>query len=405
MTSKTIQSTTQTVKKPSPNKTPTAIAAQSSVLLSELPASNLETYLLLWLDADVNKTAHNIETAVQFRSINRHFLTFDRIDECEKHIRQAKDEKVILIVSGAYGSDIVPRLQDLTQLNDVYVYCGDKAHKRWADNYPKVRGVYIDSRILMIDLLEDHKIRHKINDTITISIFSRDDASNISRDRQSHIAMFMWLQLFVEVLCRMHHKSDAKEFEDEYDPEKAIWWYTRESCLYRLLNKALREQDFDIIFSLRVLISDLAKQLKKEHNRLIRTSNNNQPVLRIYRGQAISTAELNLMKSNAEQFITMNNFLSTTFSRKTAVKFAKQVTVNNDVERILFEMEADTRLLTKPFANIEHLSYYEEENEVLIMLGSIFRITELYYNERNNIWIAKLILCSEEDYDLKEIFS
>ncbi|CAF1627439.1 unnamed protein product, partial [Didymodactylos carnosus] len=166
--------------------------------------------------------------------------------ECEKHIRQAKDEKVILIVLGAYGSDIVPRLQDLTQLNDVYVYCGDKAHKKWADNYPRVRGVYTGPGILMIDLLEDHNIRHKTNDTIVIGIFSRDDASNISRDRQSHNAMFMWLQLFVEVLCRMHHKSDVKgelidvcknactrnvyeervlkEFEDEYDPEKAIWW-------------------------------------------------------------------------------------------------------------------------------------------------------------------------------------
>jgi hypothetical protein len=30
------------------------------------------------------------------------------------------------------------------------------------------------------------------------------------------------------------------EFDSKYKARKAIYWYTRESCIYRLLNKALR---------------------------------------------------------------------------------------------------------------------------------------------------------------------
>ncbi|CAF4248116.1 unnamed protein product, partial [Adineta steineri] len=32
------------------------------------------------------------------------------------------------------------------------------------------------------------------------------------------------------------------EFDKSYKANKAIYWYTRESCVYRLLNKALRTQ-------------------------------------------------------------------------------------------------------------------------------------------------------------------
>ena len=53
------------------------------------------------------------------------------------------------------------------------------------------------------------------------------------------------------------------EFEKNYKPENAIWWYTRESCFYRMMNKALRVQDFDMLFALRFFITDIAKQIKE----------------------------------------------------------------------------------------------------------------------------------------------
>ncbi|CAF1685930.1 unnamed protein product, partial [Didymodactylos carnosus] len=67
------------------------------------------------------------------------------------------------------------------------------------------------------------------------------------------------------------------EFDENYISNDAIRWYTRESFLYRLLNKALRTENIDIIFKFRFFIVDLYNQLKQEHIKFIHSlsSNNN----------------------------------------------------------------------------------------------------------------------------------
>ena len=37
------------------------------------------------------------------------------------------------------------------------------------------------------------------------------------------------------------------EFERDYDRPSPIWWYTRESFTYSMLNKALRTQDIETV--------------------------------------------------------------------------------------------------------------------------------------------------------------
>ncbi len=39
-----------------------------------------------------------------------------------------------------------------------------------------------------------------------------------------------------------------KEFERTYHPDEVIWWYTRDTFLYRLFNKALRQHNIDLRF-------------------------------------------------------------------------------------------------------------------------------------------------------------
>ncbi|CAF1490114.1 unnamed protein product, partial [Rotaria sordida] len=102
----------------------------------------------------------------------------------------------------------------------------------------------------------------------------------------------------------------------------------------------------------------------------------------------------------------MNSFLSTTTTRETAVFFAESSTTGSgSLKRILFEFDIDSRMMSaRPFANVRHLSHYAEEDEVLIALGTIFRIKNIRFNNEQNIWIAKLELCSSDDFALKEIF-
>jgi len=100
---------------------------------------NLETFSLLWLDANVHTTADNINSQTVLRRAINFLRIFDRADQCDRYIRDTKNEKIVLIISGQLGREFVPRLHDLPQLNSVYVYCWDTdGNKQWAKNYPKV---------------------------------------------------------------------------------------------------------------------------------------------------------------------------------------------------------------------------------------------------------------------------
>ncbi len=103
---------------------------------------NLESFACLWLDQNVNSTQDNRNTQKELRQVINHLRTFDNSDECEQYIRQIIKEKVVLIVSGSLGRQIVPRLHDLPQFSACYVFCQDKkANEQWANKYHKVRNI------------------------------------------------------------------------------------------------------------------------------------------------------------------------------------------------------------------------------------------------------------------------
>ena len=284
-----------------------------------------------------------------------------------------------------------------------------------------MNGVLIQPVALIIQITEDQINRTKAEDGASISILSSN-----TENLQARNAIFMWFQLFIEVILHMHHKlSDRKElidlcktfymnnnkqmkiiadFEKDYVPEKAIWWYTRDSCFYRMMNKALRIQDFDVLFSFRFFITDIAKQIQREYENFIRT-NGNRNIIQVYRGQLISMKELELMQNNIGEFLSMNSFLSTSRNRLTAIDFARISRKRDNMRPIVFEIKINPKLRTKAFADVNKSSFYEDEDEVLIMLGALFRIEKIYEDNEDRLWIAEVSLASEDDFHLKEIFS
>ena len=285
----------------------------------------------------------------------------------------------------------------------------------------KVCGVFVQCSQLVDQISKDQIVRTRAEERVSVSVISSN-----TQDLQTRNAMFMWFQLFIEVLFRMHHKaSDRKEltqlcrdfyrgnqqhlevieeFEKHYTAEKAIWWYTRDACFYRLLNKALRVQDFDTLFAFRVLITDISNQIKREYENYIRT-NGDRNFIRVYRGQLISDDELELMKNSIGEFLSMNSFFSTSRNRSTALKFVQNSRSRDTIRRMLFEIDIDPRLRTKAFADVGKISFFDDEDEVLIMLGALFRIKKVSKDENDRVWVARLTLASEDDYQLKEILS
>ncbi|CAF4363516.1 unnamed protein product, partial [Rotaria sordida] len=71
-------------------------------------------------------------------------------------------------------------------------------------------------------------------------------------------------------LCRQYYKGNTSElsllneFEKFYSLEHALWWYTREEFLYRLINKALCVLNIDLLFLCRFFIRDIQQQLEQQ---------------------------------------------------------------------------------------------------------------------------------------------
>lgn len=102
-------------------------------------AGNVKSSIYLWLDQSVNTSENNIEFQEKLRHIVDNLRTFDNIQQCEQYIRKVTNEKIVLIVSGAFGRQIVPQLHHLHQLSACYIYCQDeKANKQWSEKYSKV---------------------------------------------------------------------------------------------------------------------------------------------------------------------------------------------------------------------------------------------------------------------------
>ena len=114
-------------------------AIRTNVMTSN--EENLELLSIVWLDKYGDATQENREIEEKLRSIINSVRVFDNCPSCVNYLQNPSDplEKIILIVSGQLGQDILDRVHDLTHIISIFVFCGNKPkYQTWAQNYPKV---------------------------------------------------------------------------------------------------------------------------------------------------------------------------------------------------------------------------------------------------------------------------
>lgn len=185
--------------------------------------------------------------------------------------------------------------------------------------------------------------------------------------------------------CKTKYQHDKLEldrigeFQKTYVPGKALLWYTRNSFVYRDLNRALRHQEIHMLFLFRSFVCDVCNRLK--------TLNNCQSKkkFRVYRTQLMSKDEIRTLQNSINQFISINSFLSTSVQRETALFFLGEGQPANNLQKVLFEIDVDPERIhansTTAFADINEYSVFNDEGEVLFMLGSIFRLKSVRHDE------------------------
>ncbi|CAF0847220.1 unnamed protein product [Adineta steineri] len=375
----------------------------------------LEIFSLIWLDAIVN-VKDTRDTEVKLRSIINHIKKFQDIKQCQRYIEQtSQKDRLVIIVSGQLGQEIVPHIHQLRQVISIYVYCMDKkSNEQWAYKFAKIKSVVVDLNELVSQITTDHKIQKKVEEPLSINIFTTNGGAGKSTIGVN--GQFVFSQILIDCLLRLKSNQIDKnelinycqneyegnytelnnlhEFEKDYSPDKVLWWYTKETFFYKTLNAALRTQNIHMIFLFRAFIHDIHQQLQKSQSK--------RP-LQVYRSQLMSIDELDDLKNNIGQFISINSMFSTSKERTTALFYLGDITTQIDSERVLFEIDADPKMVTtKPFADISEHSHFPEDSEVLFMIGSIFRLNNIYRND-DQIWIIKMTLCNDDEHDLKQV--
>ncbi|CAF1147703.1 unnamed protein product [Didymodactylos carnosus] len=396
---------------------------------------NLENLLIVWLDANIDKTEDNLLLKTKLRSVINYLKMFDNTAECVSFITTIREEKVFLIVSGSLSEETIPRIHLMPQLESIYIFCHDKwKHETWSEEYEKVRAVFVNIDDIFDQLKRDVQLCS--NNLVSMDVISTSttvptDESTTTRNKLE--ALFLWSKVLVDILMQMDDEEQAKsefikecylqyagnltelkiieEFQQNYLPDKthnrsrvcfqssqAITWYTRDCFLYRMLNKALRAQDVDVLYKLRFFISDLHRQV--EHFRSESLRNKTMKSRLVYRGNRMPSEEFEKLKQNIGGLLSFNHFLSTSTDRKVALAFASKSLNRPGIETVLFEIEVDIEINKSPFVNIEKLSYFKTEKEILFSIGTVFRIKAVK-RLSNDMWNVRLRLTDEEDEHLK----
>lgn len=113
---------------------------------------NLELFSLIWLDASVDSSEQKLNIQRQLRISINYLKTFNNENECENYVLStSNNDRIILIISGQLGKDLVGHIHHLRQISSIYVFCIDRRkHELWSNQYIKVNKMNIYFNCLFI---------------------------------------------------------------------------------------------------------------------------------------------------------------------------------------------------------------------------------------------------------------
>ena len=126
-----------------------------------------------------------------------------------------------------------------------------------------------------------------------------------------------------------------------------------------------------------------------------------QQIHTLYRGQQISASELKQLKACVGGRIAMISFVSTTKDPAVAEMFAGYGEYRPEIESVIFEIIIDESVHDyerSPFADISTLSAKEDEDEVLLCLGTVLRVESVETREQVS-WI-RIRMCQHEESEM-----
>jgi tetratricopeptide (TPR) repeat protein len=357
---------------------------------------DIDDVYILWLgNESENESINGID--IKMFSTNDGLINF---------ISEIQTKNIFLIIGQYFASNILSFLDDFSQIVFIYILTNDD-ELLFFDCKKPIRQITNNKTELFRLIEEDINLCRK--DYISTSIFDLQTEEESSTNQTKNLS-YLWYHLLINSLfdlttCQQTSKSDfikycreeylhdrvqqnlVTEFETNYSSTDAIRWYTRNSFLYRLLNKAIRTRDIDLIFKFRFFIIDFQNQLEQYYNEELMEL--------LYRSQQLSSLELNKLINSKGKYISINTYLSATADRTVVERFA------DDPSSVVFVINTENAIHRKnPRArpvSIQDRSYFPDEYEVIFPIGSTFLVESV--EMINNQWHFNLKLSDDDNYE------
>ena len=307
-----------------------------------------------------------------------------------------------IIVSGSLGQQFIPNIHDMTHIKFIYIFCQNlQKHNEWAKIWNKTDGRIFNSIEPLVERVRRDIVGATLNRASADSPISIEGRSVI--DTHRIVPEFKWMRLLGDTLARFMPTERSRQdmvnallddfdanasnekFVDDlaklYESKDALTWYSKAGPLFRMLNRAMRNERMDIIYKYRQLIRDISLAIQHHHctqNKYYEEVTMGSPY-RVFRGQNMSMENIRALQQSNDKVVSFNGFLSTSHDSSVAKTFLQSR--ESGFEPVLFDIKIDRSPETTAFADIKDFSNIKSENEVLFDLNALFRVTSIVEKE------------------------
>ncbi|CAF1358056.1 unnamed protein product [Adineta steineri] len=329
----------------------------------------------------------------ELKGFDENLTEYDSCEACEKHIKKVESERKFLLILKGF----LPKtaLENLYQIQSIYIL--KEKYQKLEDtsqNHRKIIGIFDDVDTLINRLHKDIILGYGTDLPISISPLHEIKNEQSLTKVDGNTLMFLWEQIFLNYLvhpmtstmeqlktdmlkqCELDYKHDKvqlqliKTFGENCSDNNALEWYSKDCFLYRILNKAFRTRNIDLMCKFQYFIIHLYQNFQ----RLSKSQEKTCSV--VYRGQIMKKSELEKLKSNIGRLISINTILSTSCNKDIAYSF-----ILGADDGVIFKINIPdgSEKSFRPFVDISQFSTMPWEGEVLFFLGTVFSLDSVQH--------------------------
>ena len=379
-----------------------------------------ETYLLMWVDSNIDPNNPDCQNTLrELHSVINHIIICREPEQCIQSLHELDNKKAFLISSGSVGQHLVPIIHDMSQIDVIYIFCGNKArNEEWAKNWAKIKGIYTDIKPICQAL--QLAVNQCNSNSVPISIIGRNEGG--CRESFSQLdPIFIYSLTVKQILLDMKPREQSNkvlaeffrqfylenpneldiisEFEHTYDPQSAIWWYTRKCFLHHMLNHGFRTMDGKTIIKMAPFIYDIHRQIEELHeqqvNRCLAVS------FVAFHGRRLSIGDFEEFQQKKYGLISFNSFLCAHKNRDLCLESARDSSTRTGLIGILFQMSIDPSVSSTPFVFTQEVSYFKRDEAILFSIHTVFQISDIQKLDNDTpLYQVDLKLTSDDDSHL-----